>query len=137
MPLQVAAAALHLGKHLVDPAGLLPKADLLALDSGEGVLKDRAALPDVGRASEAGPVSLAGLLVLEELADLGKAEAGIVAEAADEAEPIEVVLVEQAVGALGAGGGLEQPELFVVADGPCGQADLTRDLTARSARVGQ
>ena len=71
---------------------------------------------------------VAGRLVLEQLADLGEAEAGVVAEALDEPQPLDVVLVVQAVVAVGSGGRLEQPELLVVADRPGRQAERRRDL---------
>ena len=54
-------------------------------------LEDRPALGGVARRAEALTVAGAGGLVLEQLADLGQAEPGVVAEALDEPEPLEVV----------------------------------------------
>ena len=62
-----------------------------------------APLVRVVRLAEAGPVVRSGGLVLEELADLGQAEPGVVAEALDEPQAVEVVGVVEAVGALATG----------------------------------
>ena len=62
-----------------------------------------------------GVAALAGRFVLERLGDLRQREAGAVAQALDEPQPLEVRLVVQAVVALGARGGHEQPRLLVVA----------------------
>ena len=63
---------------------------------------------------------------------------GVVAQAADEPQALEVLGVVQAVGALRAGGGGEEAELLVVADRARRQAGVGRDLLdpqqARSAR---
>ena len=81
-------------------------------------------------------VAFARGLVLEQLADLGEREAGVVAEALDEAQPFEVAGVEEAVVAVGSGGRLQQPELLVVADRAGRQADFGRDLLdAEEARA--
>ena len=71
---------------------------------------------------------VAGLLVLEQLADLGEREPGVVAQAADEPQAVEVLAVVQAVGAVRPGGGREQPQLLVVADRAWRQAGLRGDL---------
>ncbi len=77
----------------------------------------------------------ARLLVLEQLADLGQREPRVVAQPADEAEPLQVLGVVQAVGALGAGGRGEQPDLLVVADRPRRETGLGGDLLdAQEAR---
>ena len=78
--------------------------------------------------AEALAVALAGGLVLEQLADLGQREPGVVAQAADEAQALEVGGVVQAVVAVRPGGGLEQADLLVVADRPGRQAGLGGDL---------
>jgi hypothetical protein len=62
----------------------------LAIDPNLRVDQDRAPLGRILRLAEALPVALAGVLVLEELADLGEGEAGIVTEAPDEQEPLEI-----------------------------------------------
>ena len=84
--------------------------------------------PRVAGRAEALAVALAGGLVLEQLADLGEAEPGVVAQLLDEPQSLEVGRVEQAVRAVAAGGRLEQAELFVVADRAGRQAGLGRDL---------
>lgn len=126
--LQMGATALGLGDHRLEPADLLAEARDLPVDPGERVANDRLALVGVARRSEALTVAGTGGLVLEQLADLGEAEPGVVAEALDEPKAIEVILVVEPVRALGAGGGLEHPELLVVANRAGGQPDLGRDL---------
>jgi hypothetical protein len=64
---------------------------------GRRVVDDRAPLVGVARRAEALAVAGRGGLVLEQLADLGEAEPGVVAEALDEPEALEVVLVVEAV----------------------------------------
>ena len=88
----------------------------LAVDPVERVVDERPPLDRVRRRAE--PLAVAGPcdLVLEELADLGQAEPGVVAEALDEPQSLEIVGVVEPVRALGAGRRLEQPELLVVAD---------------------
>ena len=78
--------------------------------------------------AEALAIALAGGLVLEQLADLGQREPGVVAQAADEPQALEVGGVEQPVVAVGPGRGLEQPDLLVVADRASRQAGLGGDL---------
>jgi hypothetical protein len=125
---EVLAAALGLCDHLGQAVLLLLERLDLAVHPVEGVVHDRAPLARVARAPEAGPVAGPGGLVLEELADLGQAEARVVAQALDEPEPLDVVGVEQAVGTLRPGGRLEQSDLLVVADRPGRQAERRRDL---------
>jgi len=100
----------------------------LAVHPIDRVHEDRASLVGVAGRAEALAVALAGRLVLEELADLGEAEPGVVAQAADVAQPLEVGLVVEAVVALGSGSGLEEPALLVIADGSGRQARLGGDL---------
>jgi len=73
-------------------------------------------------------VALPGPLLLEESADLGQREAGVIAQPSDEAESLEVVGIVEAVGTLRPGRGGEEPQLLVVADGPRGEAGLMGDL---------
>ena len=91
----------------------------------------------IGRLAEALAVPFAGGLVLEQLADLGQREPGVVAQAADELEPVEVGRVVQPVVAFGAGGRLEQPDLLVVADRAGRQAGLGRDLVDPQEPLGE
>ena len=128
MASQVAAALLGVGDHAIDPVGLALEPGDLAIEPLERVLQDGHPLVRVGRVLEPGAVALAGLLVDQELADLGQAEPGVVPEPADEAQALQVVVVEEAVRALGSGGRLEEPQLLVVANGAGRQADLGRDL---------
>ena len=101
----------------------------LAVDRVEGVGEDRAALGGVVRSSGSGArLRARACLVLEQLADLREREPGVVAQAADEPQALEVLGVVQAVGALGAGGGGEQPQLLVVADRARRQAGVGGDL---------
>ena len=93
-----------------------------------GIDDQRAALIRVLGGLEALAIALAGELVLEELADLGEGEPGVVAQALDEAQPLEVARVVQAVGAIGAGGRLEQADLLVIADRAGRQAGLGGDF---------
>ena len=82
-------------------------------------------------------VALARCLVLEQLADLGKREPGVVAQAADEPQALDVGCVVQAVGALGTGGRFEEPDLLVIADGTGRQADLGGDLLDAQEALGR
>src|SRR6185369_17977547 len=95
--------------HRLEPADLVAETRDLAIDPDERVLDDRGPLVGIVRRAEALSIAGASGLVLEELADLGQAEPGVVAEALDEPEALEVVVVVEAVRAFGAGGGLEQP----------------------------
>src|SRR4029079_17474259 len=83
-----------------------------------------------------GALAVASALALERRACLGEAEAGVVPERLDELEPRHVVGVVQPVGTLGPRGGLEEPDLLVVADRTGGQADLVRDLLDPEQRSG-
>ena len=111
-----------------DADRLVPERVDLTIDARQRVDQDRAALGGVLGRLKPFAVALAGGLVLEQLADLGQREPGVVAQAADEPEPGDVRLVVQAVGALGTGGRFEEPDLLVVADGTGRQADLCGDL---------
>ena len=114
--------------HRLEPLDLaLDRADL-AVDPVERVLQDRAPFAGVAGLAEGRPVARARRLVLEQLADLGEREPGVVAQAADEPQALEVLGVVQAVGALRARGGGEEPQLLVVADRARRQAGVGGDL---------
>ena len=100
----------------------------LAVDAGAGVLEDRPPLGRVLRGAEAFAVALARRLVLEQLADLGEREPGLVAELLDVPQPVEVRVVVQPVGTTGASGRLQQTDLLVVADRAGRQTGLGGDL---------
>ena len=122
------APVLGLGHHRLESVDLVAQGDDLAVDALEGVGEDPAALDGVLGRPEPVAVPLAGRLVLEELADVREGEPGVVAQAADEPQALEVLGVVEAVGALGAGGGGEEADLLVVADRSRGQAGVLRDL---------
>ena len=100
----------------------------LVVDPGARVQDERAPLVRVAGRLEALAIALAGVLVLEQLADLGEREAGVVAQAPDEPQALEVRGVVQAIVAVGARGRLEQTDLLVVADRAGRQAGLGGDL---------
>ena len=100
----------------------------LAVDRGRWLSRTiaRRSAGSCGRSEAAARLRVRACLVLEQLADLREREAGVVAQPADEPQALEVLGVVQAVGALGAGGRGEQPELLVVADRPRGEARCRR-----------
>ena len=100
----------------------------LPIDPRGRVLEQRASLGLVAGRPEPLSIALARGLVLEQLADLGEREPGVVAQGADEAQALEVGCVEQAVGAVRPGGGLQEAHLFVVADRAGRQAGLGGDI---------
>ena len=77
---------------------------------------------------ELGPVARTRLLILEQLADLGQREPGVVTKTADETQPVKILGVVESVGALGPRGGGEQVQLLVVPDGTRREPGLGRDL---------
>ncbi len=81
----------------------------LALGTLAGIDEDGATLGRISGRPEPLAVALAGGLVLEQLADLGQREAGVVAQAADEAQAVEVGGVVQAIVAVRSGGGSRRP----------------------------
>jgi hypothetical protein len=95
--LEVRASALGLLDHAGKSIHLRAQRRDLALDPGEGVVDDRSPLGGILRRPEPVPVPRSGFVVLEELADLGEAEPGVVAKALDEPEPLEIILVVEAV----------------------------------------
>ena len=125
---EVAAALARGLEHRPQAASASCEGRDLAVDAVARVLEERAPLGGVAGRPEALAIALAGGLVLEQLADLGQAEPGVVAQLLDEAQALQVGGVEEAVRAVGAGGRLEQPDLLVVADRPGRQAGLGRDL---------
>jgi glyoxylase-like metal-dependent hydrolase (beta-lactamase superfamily II) len=98
------------------------------IDPRRRFLEDGPSFVRIVRRPEANAVPRPGVLVLEELSDLGEAEPGVVAQALDEPEALEVVGVIQPIGPLRTGRRLQEPELLVVTDRACGEADLRADL---------
>src|SRR6188474_323128 len=94
---EMSPPALGLADHRLEPVDLLAEAGDLAVDPGKRVADDRLALVGVARRAEPLAIAGAGGLVLEELADLGQAEPCVIAEALDEPQAIEIVLVVQPV----------------------------------------
>ena len=132
---------LGLTDHCRETIHLRPNRGDLAIDPGERVVDDRPPLGRIVRRPEPVPVPVARLFVLEELADLGEAEASVVAKALDEPESLQIGLVVQAIVALRTGRGLEQAELFVIAERSRRQAEhcghlLDAEEGRRRARIG-
>ena len=100
----------------------------LAIDPGGRVLEQGASLGLVAGRPESQSIALARGLVLQQLADLGQREPGVVAQGADEAQALEVGRVEQAVGAIRPGGRLQEADLLVIADRAGRQAGLGCDI---------
>ena len=118
-------------------AALVSRISICRSTRSAGVEEQRAALVRIAGLAQAGAVALACRVVLEQLADLGEREAGVVAQAPDEPQAIEVRRVVQPVVALGSGGRLEQADLLVVADRAGRQAGLRGDLVdPQQGRVG-
>ena len=135
MALDVDAPRLCLRDHRREPHGLGFEQRDLAIDAVARFLEVAAALVRIGRLAEALAITLAGDLILEQLADLGQREAGVVAQALDETQAFDVGWVVQAVVAVGAGGRLEEPDLLVVADRPGGQAEFGEGLERGRGRT--
>ena len=125
---EVAASGAGVLDHRVEAGALRLERGDLTIDAGHGVAKQGSSLGLVTGRAEAQPVALAGRLVLEQLADLGQREAGVVAQAADEPQALEVGRVEQPIRPIGARGGLQEPDLFVVTDRAGRQAGLGGDV---------
>ena len=70
-------------------------------------------------------------------ADLGEAEPGVVAEVLDEPQPLDVVVVVEAVVAVAPGGRREEADLLVVADRPGRQAERRGDLLDPQQALGR
>ena len=68
------------------------------------------------------------VLGFEEDADIGQAEADHIAQAFDELQALDVLVVVAAVGAADVGSRLEQPELFVISNGALGERRRLRDI---------
>ena len=100
----------------------------LALDPRLGLGEVYAALGGIRGVCQPLAVAHAGRLVLEHLADLGEREAGVVAEALDDPQTVDVGWVVEAVVAVGAGRRGQEAHLLVVADRAGRQAELRRDL---------
>ena len=130
-------ARLRLVDHRCQAGGLGLEQRDLALDPLLRLEQVDPALARVGGLAQPFTVPFASRLVLQELADLGQREPGVVAQAADEGQPVEVRGVVQAVVALGTGGRFEQPHLLVVADGAGRQAGLGGDLVDPEETLGR
>ena len=134
--IEMAAAGAGFLDHRRQACGLRLKDLDLVADSGAGIDDEAAALVRVGRVVHSRSVAFPGGLVLQQLADLGKREARIVAQAADELQAIQVRRVIQAIVAFGAGRRLEQADLFVVADRARRQAGFGGDFLDPQQAVG-
>jgi hypothetical protein len=128
------AGRLHHGRQSRD---LVLQAPDLAVHLRHRGEEELAALRAVRGGLEASPDAGAGLLVLQQVPDVRQREAGIVTQAADETQPLQVLAVVETVRTLGTGRRGEQSELLVVADGARREAGLGRDLLdAQQARRG-
>ena len=122
------AAALRVLDHRGQTCSLgLERCDL-SIHPVTGVDDERTPLGRILCGLESLPVAFPGEFVLEELADLGQGESGVVAQTLDEAQPLEIARVVQAVVPVRPGGRLEQADLLVVADRTGGQAGLGGDF---------
>ena len=101
-----------------------------------GVEDQGAALLGILGGLQAFAIALAGELVFEELADLCQREPGVVTQALDEPQALEVARVVQAIRAIRPSGRLEQADLLVVADRPGRQAGLGGDFLDAQQRCG-
>ena len=79
-------------------------------------------------------ISFPGYLVLEQLADLGEREAGVVAKAANEQQALEIGLVVEPVVPVRPRGRLQQADLLVVADRAGREPGLGCDLVDTEER---
>src|SRR5664280_452235 len=132
-----AAGLVHHGLESTDLA--LEGLDL-ALEAGDALALDPPALGRIGGGMERGVASLPRRLSLENLGNLREREARIVAQTLDEAQSLQVGLVEEAIVALGSRGRPKQSDLFVVAHGSGSQPDLGRgfvDVQERSTGAGR
>src|SRR5450759_5092476 len=100
----------------------------LAIHPVEQAAQDRLSILHVAGRAEALRIPDAGSFVLQEEADLREREPGVVAQLADEPQPLEVARVVEAVVALRARSWLEEAELLVVPDRARSQAGLGGDL---------
>src|SRR5450759_4661774 len=119
---------------------VLERADL-AIDALEQAAQDGLPLLHVAGRAEALCIPDTGSFVLQEEADLREREPGVVAQLADEPQPLEVARVVEPVVALRARSRPEEAELLVVSDRARSQAGLGGDLLdaeeALSRRVGR
>src|SRR5450756_3001268 len=100
----------------------------LAIHPVEQPTQDGLPLLHVPGRTEALRIPDAGNFVLQEEADLREREPGVVAQLADEPQPLEVARVVEPVVALRARSRLEEAELLVVPDRARSQAGLGGDL---------
>src|SRR5207247_9674813 len=99
----VIQASLRDRANRVQPVCFRPQRGDLAVDPGERVIDDGPPLRGVRRRPEAVAIAGSGSLVLEHLGDLGEAETGLVTEALDESQPLDVIVVVEPVVATDAG----------------------------------
>ncbi len=114
---QVGTPALRVIDHRGKTLALVFKRDDLAVHPLKRVTDDGGPLGRICGGSKAHAVSLARLVVFEQLANLREREACVVAKPCDEAEALQVVVVVQTVGTIGTRRRGKQPNLLVVADG--------------------
>ena len=124
MLVEVAPPGAGVRDHRVQPGALGFERLDLALDPGGGVVQQGTPFGLVTGRPETQSIALARGLVLEQLADLGQREAGVVAQGAEEAQALQVGRVEQPVGAVRSGGGLQEADLLVITDRAGRQAGL-------------
>jgi hypothetical protein len=125
---EVGASLAGFRDHRLEPLDLRLEGPDLAVDLTEGVVDDRSSFDRVRRLAKALPIACSSGLVLEQAADLGKAEACVVAQALDESQALDVVGVVQPIRTLGSCGRLQQAQLLVVPDRPRRQADVRGGL---------
>src|SRR6476660_4715613 len=128
MGIEMAAAVSRLREHLGQTSGRGLEDVDLSIDPGTRIEDQRTTLVRVATRAESFAVPLANRLILQQTPDLGKREPRVIAQTLDEAEAFEIGVVEQAVGAVRAGGRLEESDLLVIADRAGGQARLGCDL---------
>src|SRR4051812_22558699 len=104
MGIEMSGTRSRLLDHRGESRGLALEDLDLMLRPGAGLDDEVSTLVGIAGLAVALAVALAGGIVLEQLADLGEREAGVVAQAADELEPIEIRGVVQPVVAVRAGG---------------------------------
>src|SRR5260221_430479 len=116
------------GAHVLQPYQLfLDQSQLLACQVRHVVHPGQSGV-GIGLAGPGRAHLLALLLGLRDLANLGQRKAEQVLEPLDALEVLNIVLAVETVAALGASGGREQADLFVVAQGALGEAGARGNL---------
>jgi hypothetical protein len=125
---------LYPGDHRLQPLRLLAERGDLAIQSHQRGAMDGRSLRRVAHRGGTLPGQRPGPLILQHPADLGQAEAGVVAHRPDVSESLQVILVIEPVGAPRAGRRPQQADVLVVADGARREADrLSRLLDPQEA----